>query len=275
MTDNNDNSKDLVIRSSELSVCSVVPQLAKDVPIMEAEPEKFTIELSNIIGKLYRYCARHIKEEDETIASIELYKEIKKHFPKLSIEEIDKALFDGLRAESNTDYLELSTRKYYVWLEKYQNSVVRAEVERERKTKNCPPPIGAEDNRRAGINLCCRVFEDYRKGKRDGLFFTPIIKTLKEEGMLEMNGARKDSLRERARIDLLKEMQAKKASFGGIAVSDRTTVKQAIMYLESPSTENYPGNLKVKIDNRVDEIALRDFFDGLIEMGQELKDMFD
>lgn len=39
--------------------------------------------------------------------------------------------------------------------------------------------------------------------------------------------------------------------------------------------QNNPEKLRSMIQGRADDIEVRDYFDGLIEMGQELKDMFE
>ena len=70
-------------------------------------------------------------------------------------------------------------------------------------------------------------------------------------------------------MELLGDMQAKLSSFG-TSGSERAAAKQNMHTLQ-----NNPEKLRSMIQGRADDIEVRDYFDGLIEMGQELKDMFE
>lgn len=226
--------------------------------------------LKDLLVRLYAYCGRNALSGKDLAAEIALLDStVRKDFAMLSLDEAIDAIETGIKAEAGADYADLSRRKFEALLTAYRASALRKEVLTARQSAQERPPVSANENRRAGINLCCNIFSDYKNGKRSGLFFTPTFKTLKEEDLLHSDEKKKSELWERARMELLGDMQAKLSSFG-TSGSERAAAKQNMHTLQ-----NNPEKLRSMIQGRADDIEVRDYFDGLIEMGQELKDMFE
>lgn len=225
--------------------------------------------LKDLLVRLYAYCGRNTLSGKDLAAEITLLdRTVRKDFAMLSLDEAIDAIETGIKAEAGADYADLSRRKFEALLTAYRKGALRKEIENVRKASEIRT-ISADENRRAGINLCCNIFSDYKNGKRSGLFFTPTFKTLKEEDLLHSDEKKKSELWERARMELLGDMQAKLSSFG-TSGSERAAAKQNMHTLQ-----NNPEKLRSMIQGRADDIEVRDYFDGLIEMGQELKDMFE
>ncbi len=258
-----------VCPSTTPSVPAKVQSLAQGNLIGNVPVAVSQAALKDLLVRLYAYCGRNALSGKDLAAEIALLDStVRKDFAMLSLDEAIDAIETGIKAEAGADYADLSRRKFEALLTAYRKGALRKEIENVRKASEIRT-ISADENRRAGINLCCNIFSDYKNGKRSGLFFTPTFKTLKEEDLLHSDEKKKSELWERARMELLGDMQAKLSSFG-TSGSERAAAKQNMHTLQ-----NNPEKLRSMIQGRADDIEVRDYFDGLIEMGQELKDMFE
>ena len=244
--------------------------MANDLPVTLRDPQDFTSELAVVIGQAYRKCARNITAEDLTAEAQMLYVTVRDNFTGLSLEEVRRAIFDGIQADAHLEYIELSERKYYAWLSAYQKGVIHEAVKKSRETMNAPAQVSQEEQRMHGINLCCNVFEDYRKGSVPKGFFGVVYKILKQEGLLKPTKEKAWAIYEQARLETLEFLNKKLAPPCPLPRHEKADIEERIKKLT-----NEPKTPEKTAQSRAEELALLDYFDGLIEMGQELKDMFD
>lgn len=244
--------------------------MVNDLPVTLRNPQDFTEELTVVIGQAYQKCARNTTGEDLKAESQMLYITVRDNFPGLSLEEVRRAIFDGIRADAHLDYIELSERKYYAWLSVYQKGVIRASVKKARAVMNAPAQVSPEEQRMHGINLCCNVFDDYRKGSVPKGFFGIVYKTLKQEKLLKLTKEKAWDIYEQARLETLESLNKKLTPPCPLPRHEKDNMEKMIKKLTSA-----PKKPEESVQSRAQELALLDYFDGLIEMGQELKDMFD
>lgn len=245
-------------------------KLIESLPVIQQSPADTMAEMVDIIGLLYVMCGRKLVSEEELDLDAQLLDNtVRSDFPTLSIEEVRTALIEGVKAESTSEYFNLCQVKYYAWLKAYRNGVLRRDVEKAREAMNAPAPIPQDEQRKYGIRFCCDVFNDYKDGKGKRTFFIPVFEILWREKVLRFSKERAESIREAARLEILKELNAQKAAPAGLSPSERADVRRT---LEKLAKE--PRKPEKRVDTRAREIALRDYFDELINAGQELKDQF-
>lgn len=228
--------------------------------------------LMDLITGMYAYCGRNALSAVDLAAEASLLDStVRKDFAMLSLPEVIEAINSGIRAEAAADYADLSRRKFEALLTAYRGGILRKEVLAARQSTQEKPPVSANENRRAGINLCCNVFEDYRKGaKRDASFYGVVFDVLWRERLLRFDKQRSEDIREQAKLAVLKELNAQKASPFGLPASERAEIRRT---LDKFARE--PEKAEKWVSSKAREIAVKEYFDGLIEMGQELKDMFE
>lgn len=254
------------------SVPAKIQSLAEDSLISTIQESESRTQLMKMIIRLYAYCGRNALSSEDLAAEVKLLDDlIRKDFAMLSLDEAIDAIETGIKAEAGADYADLSRRKFEALLTAYRASALRKEVLAARQSTQEKPPVSANENRRAGINLCCNVFEDYRKGaKRDASFYGVVFDVLWRERLLRFDKQRSEGIREQARLAVLKELNAQKASPFGLPASERAEIRRTLDKLIKE-----PEKAEKRVSSKAREIAVKEYFDGLIEMGQELKDMFE
>ena len=245
-------------------------KLAETLPVIQQSPADTMAEMVDIIGLLYVMCGRKLASPQELDLDAQLLDNtVRSDFPTLSTEEVRTALIEGAKAESTSEYFNLCQVKYYAWLKAYRNGALRREVEKARNEQNTPPPIPQDEQRKYGIRFCCNVFNDYRNGKGQMTFFVPVFEILWREKVLRFDREKARSIYQTARREVLAELTAKKEAPLGIPTSERAEIRRTLEKLA-----NEPNIREKRVDTRAREIALRDYFDELINAGQELKDQF-
>lgn len=245
-------------------------KLIESLPVVQQSPADTMAEMVDIIGLLYVMCGRKLASPEELDLDAQLLDNtVRSDFPTLSTEEVRTALVEGVKAESSSEYFNLCQVKYYAWLKAYRTGVLRRNVEKAREAKNTPDPIPQEEQRKYGIRFCCNVFNDYKNGKGQKTFFIPVFEILWREKVLRFDKEKARSIYETARREILAELNAKKEAPLGIPTSEMAEIRRTLEKLA-----NAPNIREKNIDTRAREIALCDYFDELINAGQELKDQF-
>ena len=245
-------------------------KLAESLPLIQQSPADTMAEMVDIIGLLYVMCGRKLASPQELDLDAQMLDNIvRSDFPTLSAEEVRTALIEGVKAESTSEYFNLCQVKYYTWLKAYRNGVLRREVEKTRKEQHTPPPIPQDEQRKYGIRFCCNVFNDYRNGKGRKTFLSPVFDILWREKVLRFDREKAQSIYQTARREVLAELNAKKEAPSGLPTSERAEIRRTLEKLA-----NEPNMREKRIDTRAREIAVREYFERLIDAGQELKDRF-
>lgn len=251
-----------------------IASLASDsTPLAVIRQDIAESSVMDVISAAYYACGR--KPEAETLYSDakSLRTKIVNDFRSLSLSEVKDALIGGVMS-TRSDYVELSLRKYVTWLEDYMQSPKRKLVVEKRreilKAAALLPEVSETEKTARCKNLCISAFNDYQAKDRHFAIApkTTIYDILNERGLLRLTPDRKRNIMARAKTALLKEYEERKNK--AVALSESVQLKNDIAELMKVAQK--PSNAVVA---KCKELALLEYFDGLIEIGSDLEEEFE
>lgn len=253
---------------------SPIASLASDsTPLAVIRQDIAESSVMDVISAAYYACGR--KPEAETLYSDakSLRTKIVNDFRSLSLSEVKDALIGGVMS-TRSDYVELSLRKYVTWLEDYMQSHRRKMVVEKRREIRAAaallPEVSETEKTARCKNLCISAFNDYRAGDRHFALIpkTVVYDILRERGLLRLTPEAKRNIMARAKTALLKEYEERKNK--AVALSESVQLKNDIACLMKATYK--PNNAVVA---KCKELALLEYFDGLIEIGSDLEEEFE
>ena len=256
------NENPIVSLASDSTLLAVVRQEAAENSIM------------NVISAAYYACGRKPDAKTLYADTKSLRAKIANDFRSLSLSEVKDAIIGGVMS-TRSDYVELSLRRYVTWLEDYMQSPKRkmvAEKRREILKGNAAllPEVSETEKAARCKSLCISAFNDYRAKDRHFALIpkTVIYDILREKGLLRLTPDRKRDIMNRAKTALLKEYEERKNK--AVALSEITQLKNDVAELMKVAQR--PNNAVVA---KCKELALLEYFDGLIEIGSDLEEEFE
>lgn len=253
------------------AVAPLTEELAAQPVAKDCEADDIASAMVIVISRVFRFCGRNIQGKELTLMADNLAEEVKSRFPELSAGEVERALFDGVREVPVGDYVELSARTFAGWLKAYRCSVLHNQTQRVRSEKQAPasPVITPEMNRTASRNLCVRAFEDYRKGCMLPGFAGRVFQALWDFRLLRLSPEYAADILSKARREVVAELEKRLAS--PIPRFKRNSLKRSLYAILD--SEGVSPHEEVKTKAR--EIAVREYFDGLIQCDMQVGDEID
>lgn len=252
-----------------------IVSLASDsTPLAVVRQEAAESSIMDVISAAYYACGRKPNAETLYADTKSLRAKIANDFRSLSLSEVKDAIIGGVMS-TRSDYVELSLRRYVTWLEDYMQSPKRkmvAEKRREILKGNAAllPEVSETEKAARCKSLCISAFNDYRAKDRHFALIpkTVVYDILREKGLLRLTPDRKRDIMNRAKTALLKEYEERKNK--AVALSEISQLKNDVAELMKVAQR--PNNAVVA---KCKELALLEYFDGLIEIGSDLEEEFE
>lgn len=205
-----------------------------------------TEALKVIIGRIYIHAGQYLSDEDLPIVANLLNTDILRDFRYLTIQEVQLAMENGVREQYGA-YYGLNLVTFNRWLTKYMESSKRIEAIKANIPVRNNLKIAAEYDLKEKSLI---YFTKYQKEKSIGMFCSNVYDYLQSNGYVNQSKKLKNKAMKEAEESYVKEMKMLVADVDiGISLT------------------------KQRIVVRAKRICLYSFFDELIEMKVELKDI--
>ncbi|WP_459186687.1 hypothetical protein ACGE0T_10915 [Parabacteroides sp. APC149_11_2_Y6] len=198
-----------------------------------------------IIGGIYAQAGQTILPNELATMANALFRDIQARYSSLTMQEVRVAFENGVRGDYGTFY-GLSIVTFNNWLKAYKQSEERYKaVKSLNRAKNALPAPGEAYNNQKMKEMCLRYFDSYKKTGNPGFACVTVYQFLQKEKVINQSKEYKLSVMEKVR-------NSKKGK-GALKFPDEI--------------------LENRIKCEAVEICLKAFFQELIEMDMELKDV--
>ena len=222
-----------------------------------------TSELSRILTAAYAVTGQKPKDFKQTVHMVE--RDIHEKFPGMTLPEVSYAIEQGVRGEY-TEVTAINVSNIYKWLKGYRQSSDRAMAIRKLQQGLGLKQVAAKGTLTEGEKKdilrkgAIRKFCEYRKTGRLQDFGSSTYNYLAAEGHISLTKERKKEIYAEAVKDLSTEAEMR--SKGATSRHERMEAESMIKKILNN------GDAAIA---RAKLMSLRQYYDDLIEMGEELK----
>lgn len=233
---------------------------------MEIVKSKRVSELSEIAKGLSRaltlayVSANQLMPETLNIIVNILEKDIRENFPMLTMDEVSHAINKGIRGEY-TERTDISNANIYQWLKAWKNSEERMNAIANRNTLALPErgTLTEAEKKQSSVSHVLMLFDHYKNTHEVTDYGNAAYLFLEKEGIINYTPERKREIFEQAKVSLSEQIKLRRFS----TMSDRRRLKaMADVVLD--------GGMKPEVIIEARRLALKIFFDNLIEMEEDL-----
>lgn len=225
--------------------------------------------ISELISKTFFEAGQtKLSAQEHAALSMAFTKDLFLHYRFKTFEEIELAFHKGVRKEYG-EYFGLNLVTFIGWIKSYEIDQKRIEALQKKinSIRHIEKEISLEEKERIHLKSIIDCFEDYSKNgffsKYKGYDDLTCYDILKKSGVIFLNKEYSWDIWERAKKKVESNLHAQKIKSVGdfVAIQDITKRIESVQNSED-----------IEIKNEAKRIALSEFFSGLIEMEEHIKD---
>lgn len=236
------------------------------VKIKDMKPEELLVAMVGLIGRTHVNCGYKMDQSQVDLTVDELVSDLQKYNGLLSLAELELAFKNGWK-KAYGEFFGLSNQTYFMWVNGYTWSASRLNakkaIEKAIKNRNNAPTVSELEKERIVRDGVIARFYHYRDTKVIEDIANVAYNYLDDKGLILFTKEVKNEIMDRCRKRLLSEENSKQ--IGAKTLGERNDIANAIKQLEQKTSP------KLKIESRKE--ALKMYFDQLIEMELDLKDL--
>lgn len=227
-----------------------------------------TEDLFVILASLYLSAGQKVPEAQalKVIAGI-FEKDIRENFASLTLAEITHAVNQGLR---ESDVPHISNVNLYKWVKNYMNHPDRLYALQKAKQLALPPKSKPTDQEILVLNIkvLTLCFDNYKKYGHLQDFGNACYDFLDQQGILNYTPEKKRTFFQAAKVSLAREAETRSLVKGTLEA-----MREASKLIEELA--KHEENHKGRIIGEAKRLALKEYFNNLIEMDQHISEFFE
>lgn len=240
-----------------------------NVQIHSKSSSEVTKKLNDLISKTFFEAGQSKLSSHEHLAlCMSFTKDLFLSYRFKTFEEIELAFHKGVRKEYG-EYFGLNIVTFINWIKSYEKDQKRIEALQKKinQINYSHKELTHEEKHSIHLKSICDCFDDYAKNgmlsKYKGYDDLTCYDILKKSDIIHITKEYSWEIWNKAKKNVEARLNAEKLKNAG----DYLRIKEIVKRLE---TINNSDDIEIK--NEAKRIALRDFFDGLIEIGEHIND---